>query len=123
MRKFIISITGEQFEVEVEEVTAERMYSSSKVNTIRNGENKQNGSDTLVRHKTGATTVDSPMPGSILRILVNPGDVVSKGQKLFVLEAMKMENEIGAPASGRVAVVKVNVGDAVTAGQEIIILE
>lgn len=123
MRKFIISITGEQFEVEVEEVAVERMYSSSKVNTIRNGESKQNGSETLTRHKAGSTAVDSPMPGNILRMLVNPGDVVSKGQKLFVLEAMKMENEIGAPASGRVAAVKANVGESVTAGQEIIILE
>lgn len=123
MRKFIISITGEQFEVEVEEVTAERMYSSSKVTTLRNGENKQSVTETLARPKIGSTTVDSPMPGNIIRILVNTGDVVSKGQKLFVLEAMKMENEIGAPASGRVAAIQVNVGDTVVAGQDIIILE
>lgn len=123
MRKFIISITGEQFEVEVEEVSAERMYSSSKVNTMRNGESKPNGYEPAAARKTGSVTVDSPMPGNILRILVNPGDVVSKGQKLFVLEAMKMENEIGAPAPGRIAAIKATVGEAVTAGQEIIILE
>ncbi|MEL7587952.1 MAG: acetyl-CoA carboxylase biotin carboxyl carrier protein subunit [Prolixibacteraceae bacterium] len=123
MRKFIISVTGEQFEVEVEEVSIERMYSSSKVNTLRNVERRQNVTETLNRHKTGTTTVDAPMPGNILKIFVNPGDEVSKGQKLFLLEAMKMENEIGAPASGRVASIHVNVGDAVASGETIIILE
>lgn len=123
MRKFIISITGEQFEVEVEEVSPQRVYNSPRVNSLRNVENKQNLTDVLERPKKGAITVDAPMPGNILRIYVNPGDEVLKGQKLFLLEAMKMENEIGAPASGRVASIHVKVGDAVAPGETIIILE
>jgi biotin carboxyl carrier protein len=123
MRKFIISITGEKFEVDVEEISAESAYTVPKVNGTRNGESKQNGKAPLTMQKTGAITIDSPMPGNIVQILVNRGDEVAKGQKLFVLESMKMENEIGAPASGTIADIKVNVGDAVTAGQTIIIIE
>ncbi len=123
MRKFIISITGEKFEVEVEEVSFNGVYTTSKVNSTRNGENKHNVKEPLTMQKIGAITIDSPMPGNIVRILVNLGDEVSIGQKLFVLESMKMENEIAASDSGRVADIKVNVGDAVTAGQIIIILE
>jgi glutaconyl-CoA/methylmalonyl-CoA decarboxylase subunit gamma len=123
MRKFIISITGEKFEVEVEEVSPDKVYSSSKANGTRMGEYNQNVKGSLIPRKAEVVNVDSPMPGNIIRILVNPGDEVSTGQKLFVLESMKMENEIGASASGRVAGIKVNVGDAVTAGQSIIVLE
>lgn len=123
MRKFIISIAEEKFEVEVEEVSPDRAYTSSKVNGAKNGESKLNVKEPLTRHKTGSITIDSPMPGNIVRIMVNPGDEVTKGQKLFVLESMKMENEIGAPSAGCVAEVKVNVGDAVAAGQNIMVLE
>ena len=123
MRKFIISITGEKFEVDVEEVSADQVYTSSKANGTRMGEYNQNVKGSLIPRKAGVVYVDSPMPGNILRILVKPEDEVSTGQKLFVLESMKMENEIAAPSSGRVTGIKVNVGDAVTAGQSIIVLE
>jgi biotin carboxyl carrier protein len=123
MRKFIISVSGEKFEVDVEEVSPDKVYTSSKANGTRMGEYNQNVKGSLIPRKAGAVNVDSPMPGNIVRILVKPEDEVSTGQKLFVLESMKMENEIAAPSSGRVAGIKVNVGDAVTAGQNIIILE
>ena len=51
----------------------------------------------------GGTSVTSPMPGSVLGVKVNVGDKVSAGQTMFVLEAMKMENEIVAPVDGTVA--------------------
>lgn len=123
MRKFIISVLGEKFEVDVEEVSPDKVYTSSKANGTRMGEYNQNVKGSLIPRKTGTVAVDSPMPGNIVRILVKPEDEVSTGQKLFVLESMKMENEIAAPASGRVACINVNVGDAVAAGQNIIVLE
>jgi biotin carboxyl carrier protein len=123
MRKFIISITGEKFEVDVEEVSPDLVYTSSKAHGTRMGEYNQNVKGSLIPRKAGVVNVDSPMPGNIVKILVKPEEEVSTGQKLFVLESMKMENEIAAPSSGRVAVIKVNVGDAVTAGQNIIVLE
>lgn len=123
MRKFIISITGEKFEVEVEEVSPDKVYTSSKENGTRMGEYNQNVKGSLIPRKAEVVNVDSPMPGNIVRIFVKPEDEVSTGQKLFVLESMKMENEIAAPSSGRVAGIKVNVGDAVAAGQNIMVLE
>lgn len=57
---------------------------------------------------TGGTNVESPMPGVILDIKVNVGDTVSEGQPIFVLEAMKMENDINAPVSGTIAAISVS---------------
>ena len=56
------------------------------------------------------------MPGRIVRIVVNQGDAVRKGQGLMILEAMKMENEILAPADGTVDQIFVAAGDTVEAG-------
>lgn len=57
--------------------------------------------------------VRAPMPGLVLRVLVEPGQTVQEGDGLVVLEAMKMENELRAPASGTVAAVHVQNGAAV----------
>ena len=59
----------------------------------------------------------SPMPGSVLGVKVNVGDKVSAGQTMFVLEAMKMENEIVAPVDGTVASINVKTGDTVDTDQ------
>ncbi len=53
----------------------------------------------------GGEQVKSPMPGSILDVRVTSGQVVKKGDILFILEAMKMENELMAPVDGTVQVV------------------
>ena len=65
----------------------------------------------------GGTSVISPMPGSVLGVKVNVGDKVSAGQTMFVLEAMKMENEIVAPVDGTVASINVKTGDTVDTDQ------
>ena len=57
--------------------------------------------------------VRAPMPGLVLRVLVEPGDAVEAGQGVAVLEAMKMENELKAPSSGTVAAVHTEAGAAV----------
>ena len=61
----------------------------------------------------GANSVNAPMPGTILNVLVSAGDSVKKGQTLMILEAMKMENEIMAAQDGVIAGVHVSKGDAV----------
>jgi glutaconyl-CoA decarboxylase len=66
--------------------------------------------------------VESPMPGTILKINVNAGDVVKAGQVLVVLEAMKMENDIPAPRDGRVAQVLVSKGSTVDTGAPLVTL-
>ena len=60
--------------------------------------------------------IKAPLPGVILSIYVKVGDMVQVGQKLVVLEAMKMENEIKAPKDGTITSVNVNKGDAVESG-------
>lgn len=66
---------------------------------------------------SGASTVNAPMPGTILSINVKAGDAVKKGQVLCILEAMKMENEIMSGSDGTVASVAVSQGDSVSTGQ------
>jgi len=61
--------------------------------------------------------VKAPMPGMVLKIFVEEGMEVKKGDNLFVLEAMKMENIIKAPADVTVKTVKIKPGDKVEKGQ------
>ena len=67
-------------------------------------------------------TIAAPMPGNILRVDVNQGDVVKAGQILVVLEAMKMENEIVAPKDGTVAQVVTSKGAVVDTGAPLVII-
>ncbi len=58
--------------------------------------------DPELRRTGSGTPVKSPMPGTILSVNVSEGKTVAEGDVLFILEAMKMENEIVAPAGGTV---------------------
>ena len=72
---------------------------------------------------SGPAPLKAPMPGLIVRVLVQPGDEVRSGQGLVVMEAMKMENELRAPGVGRVRAVRVEPGTAVEKGAVLIELE
>lgn len=65
---------------------------------------------------SGPAPLVAPMPGLVVRVPVAVGDVVSAGQALVVIEAMKMENELRATAAGQVAVIRVTTGQAVNKG-------
>lgn len=67
-------------------------------------------------------SVRAPIPGQILKLLVEEGDQVETGKPVMVMEAMKMENVINAPSAGTVGKILVNAGDAVTQGQELMII-
>ena len=67
--------------------------------------------------------VEAPMPGNIFKILVKPGHVVSKGQNVLVLEAMKMENNITSDYAGKVKRILTQEGKSVTAGAKLIEIE
>ena len=71
----------------------------------------------------GNGTVNAPMQGTIVKVLVNVGDTVEPGQALLVLEAMKMENQISSESGGTVAEVRVSAGDGVGTGDVLVIIE
>jgi biotin carboxyl carrier protein len=70
--------------------------------------------------RRGPVTLRAPMPGLVVRILVEPGQEVSAGAGLVVLEAMKMENELKAPAAATVGAVRAQPGEAVEKGQVLV---
>ena len=61
--------------------------------------------------------IKAPMPGLVLKVFVAEGDMVQKGDNLFILEAMKMENIIKAPADVTIKTSKIKAGDKVEKGQ------
>ena len=67
--------------------------------------------------------IASPMPGTILNIHVNAGDMVKEGQILMILEALKMENEIMAPRDGKIASIHVSKGASVESGTLLCVME
>ena len=64
--------------------------------------------------------VNSPLPGVIVEVSVKEGQAVKSGQKVAVLEAMKMENEISAPKDGTITAIHVNKGDSILEGAPIV---
>jgi biotin carboxyl carrier protein len=72
---------------------------------------------------TGRVTLTAPMPGKVVRVLVAPGAVVTEGQGLLVVEAMKMENELKSPKAGTVIEVFAKEGSAVEANAKLLTVE
>lgn len=135
MKKYIITVNGKQYEVEVEEV---RQGASERVSApvvdkpvVKTPEKKVKQQPKVEPKKEveakpvpqGAETVEAPMPGTILDIKVKEGDTVSSGQVLVILEAMKMENEIVAPRDGKIVSINTTKGASVNAGDPLVSLE
>ena len=106
MKKFHITVNGTAYEVDVEEIGAAAPVAAPAAAPAA----------PVAAAPAGGVVIACPMPGTIIDIKVNVGDVVSEGQILVVFEAMKMENEIVAPCAGTVASVNVNKGDSVDSG-------
>ena len=123
MRKFIVNVNGNSYEVEVEEVGA----SAPAMNIQSPVQNNVAASAPLPKAAPapkaapGGTPVKCPMPGTIVDIKVNNGDTVKEGDLLLIIEAMKMENEIYAPCGGTVNVA-VSKGASVNSGDVLITL-
>lgn len=71
----------------------------------------------------GRQRVFAPMPGKVVRILVEPASTVTAGQGLMVVEAMKMQNEIKSPKEGKVEKINVSEGQTVNAGEVLLTIE
>jgi glutaconyl-CoA decarboxylase len=70
----------------------------------------------------GAGSIESPMPGKVLKILVSQGAPVTAGQLVLILEAMKMENEIYASVAGTVTQLGCKEGDSVNTGDTLLVI-
>jgi 3-methylcrotonyl-CoA carboxylase alpha subunit len=70
----------------------------------------------------GHEEVLSPMPGAVVRVAVEPGEVVEAGATVAVLEAMKMQNDIAAVRGGRVEAIRVKAGDVVDQNAVLVVL-
>lgn len=131
MKKYKFTISGNDYDVHLKDIednkaeldvngTIYEVEIRSEVKTsktptlIRKPVEKMPGEDQIKKKvSTGKHTVAAPLPGTILKINVSVGDVVSEGQNLLVMEAMKMENQIQTGKGGEVISIKVNVGDTV----------
>jgi biotin carboxyl carrier protein len=74
-------------------------------------------------HDSGRAQVVAPMPGKVVRVLVEEGQQVEAGQGVVVVEAMKMQNEMKSPKAGAVAELRVSPGATVNAGDVLLVIE
>ncbi|MCD6290181.1 MAG: acetyl-CoA carboxylase biotin carboxyl carrier protein subunit [Anaerolineae bacterium] len=103
---FRVMLYGELFEVYVEDERTRRLRQAGH----------------RVVPSAGDANVQAPIPGLITQVLVEPGQTISLGQPVAMLEAMKMENELRAPREGTVASVEVEPGQRVEQGQVIVVI-
>lgn len=113
-----VEVNGIPFKVEIERTAKKQTASLPKMN--KPAQVEVNVTRPIA---SGAEIViTSPLPGVILEVVVKEGEAVKKGQKLMVLEAMKMENVIESTADGKVVSIKANKGDSVLEGAPLIII-
>ncbi len=139
--KYVVTVNGKQYDVEVEKVgggyqPVSRNVASAPIPRVATPQPVAPApaaapaaapvSEAVVSPKPAAsvsesdTKIECPMPGAILDVKVNVGDVVKNGQVLLILEAMKMENEIVSPVAGTISSVMVKKGDTVDSGRILI---
>ena len=105
MKKFNITVNGATYQVEVEEVcvapVAAKAAPAAAAAAPKAAAPKA-AAAAPAEVGAGDTAVASPMPGKIIKVLVEAGKAVKKGDVLMILEAMKMQNEITAPVDGTI---------------------
>lgn len=119
MKNYTITVNGNVYDVTVEEGTGSTA-GAAKAAAPKAAAPKAAPKAAAPAGAQGAVKVNAPMPGKILKVNVNAGAVVKKGDVLLVLEAMKMENEICAPQDGTVATVECAAGDSVESGKVLV---
>lgn len=131
MRKFVINVNGNSYEVEVEEIGGAPSVAPVAAATPTAVPTTAPATaptptpaptPVVAAPPAGATNITAPMPGSIVSVKVSVGQAVKKGDVLCVLEAMKMENEIMAPSDGKVVSVSTTQGSTVNTGDVLVSL-
>ncbi len=118
MKNYTITVNGNVYDVTVEEGASSGAPVQAAPKTAPKAQAPKTEAP-KVSGTAGSVKVNAPMPGKIVAVKANPGDKVSRGQVILVLEAMKMENDIVAPQDGTVASVNVTVGSSVESGETI----
>ena len=126
MRKFNVKVNGVSYAVEVEEVGAfaapsfvpapempKEAVAAAPVAVVPAAKAPAAAAAPV---KAGGTEIPSPLPGDVRKLLVADGSVVKAGDKILVLEAMKMENDIVSTAGGTISYA-VKVGDHIDTGE------
>ena len=129
MRKFRVVVNGNAYEVDIEEMSttegSEQAFLSgaavAQPRTAIAAKKIQAPATQPAANETNETIV-AQMPGTIIEIKVEPGDIVKRGQALVILEAMKMANEVVAPHDGTVKTIHVQKDALVNAGDILVVL-
>ena len=133
MKKFKFTIHGNDYSVDVHgieeniahlevngtayDVEIHRKVQQSKTPTIVRPPIKEPVNPNIHKKEGGASySLLAPLPGNILTMKVEKGDIVEKGQLLLIMEAMKMENRVLSDRAGVVEIIRVHTGDAVLQG-------
>lgn len=115
-----LEVNGESYQVEIE-----REVKTSKTPKLVRKPAVPSGDNATVKtskpsEKKGAGVIKAPLPGTILKLNVKPGDIVKQGDSLLIMEAMKMENNITADKEGEILSVAVTVGGSVLEGDTLV---
>lgn len=137
MKNFKFTISGNTYEVDIKDfegnvasievngtlytVELHREVQKTKTPTLIRAEVPYSDREKIEKKEKGsAEPIIAPLPGTIIDVMVKPGDVVKKGQVLLVMEAMKMENKIQSDKDGVVESVKITPGSNVLQGDVLI---
>ena len=120
-----VNVNGADYQVELENMNAAAAAISAcakkQANAPANASPASAAPSTAAPAATGAgQTIKSPLPGIIISVDVKEGQAVKRGQKVAVIEAMKMENDILAECDGTVTAVHARKGDSVLEGADIV---
>ncbi|BAF70411.1 biotin/lipoyl-containing protein [Nitratiruptor sp. SB155-2] len=116
---YTVIVDGEKFVVEVAEGNVEVKPEAEAKKEIEIVEEQASKGEAA----GGMVEIKSAVPGTVWKILVNPGDKVKAGDKIMILESMKMEIDIPAPQDGVIAHIAVKVNDSVEEGQVLATME
>lgn len=117
MKNYRVIVNGNTYEVALEEIDASSVSKTAPAPAQAAPAPAQTApAQATAPAAAGGETITAPMPGTILSVNITVGKAVKKGDVLFILEAMKMENEILAPCDGTVTQVGVNASQSVETG-------
>ena len=128
MKNRKVKVDGEEYEVELEKqegvwnVTIEGKSFRIEIEGGSVGDPTGNKRKKKGRVKKSGT-ISSTIPGKIVSIAVEEGNIVAEGDVVMILEAMKMQNEIQAPLSGSVTAVNCKPGDSIEANSPLIVIQ